>query len=65
MIDDIEEAFPILLGEDHISNTAFHIQIFEALGGSIPELAHHPFLTDQDGKGFGKGLAVYQLKTKS
>ena len=66
VIDDIEEGIShIIRGEDHISNTAFHIQIFEALGGSIPEFAHHPFLTDQDGKGFGKrigSLSIENLK---
>ena len=42
----------IIRGEDHIANTAFHIQIFKALGASIPTFAHHPFLTDDEGKGF-------------
>ena len=63
VIDDIEEGIShIIRGEDHISNTAFHIQIFEALGGSIPEFAHHPFLTDQDGKGFGKRLGSLSIE---
>lgn len=63
VIDDIEEGIShIIRGEDHISNTAFHIQIFEALGGSIPEFAHHPFLTDQNGKGFGKRLGSLSIE---
>ena len=63
VIDDIEEDIShIIRGEDHISNTAFHIQIFEALEGSIPEFAHHPFLTDQDGKGFGKRLGSLSIE---
>jgi len=63
VIDDIEEGIShIIRGEDHISNTAFHIQIFEALGGSIPEFAHHPFLTDQDGKSFGKRLGSLSIE---
>ena len=63
VIDDIEEGIShIIRGEDHISNTAFHIQIFEALGGSIPKFAHHPFLTDQDGKGFGKRLGSLSIE---
>lgn len=63
VIDDIEEGIShIIRGEDHISNTAFHIQIFEALEGSIPEFAHHPFLTDQDGKGFGKRLGSLSIE---
>ncbi|MBI66039.1 MAG: glutamate--tRNA ligase [Candidatus Marinimicrobia bacterium] len=68
VIDDIEEEIShIIRGEDHISNTAFHIQIFEALGNAIPKFAHHPFLTDQDGKGFGKrmgSLSIENLKAE-
>ncbi len=66
VIDDVEEEIShIIRGEDHISNTAFHIQLFEALGDSMPEFAHHPFLTDQDGKSFGKrigSLSIDNLK---
>ena len=68
VIDDIEEGIThIIRGEDHISNTAFHIQMFEALNDSIPKFAHHPFLTDQEGKGFGKrlrSLSIENLKAE-
>ena len=68
VIDDIEEEIShIIRGEDHISNTAFHIQMFEALNDSIPKFAHHPFLTDQEGKGFGKrlrSLSIENLKAE-
>ena len=68
VIDDIEEDIThIIRGEDHISNTAFHIQIFRALDAHIPQFAHHPFLTDQDGKGFGKrigSLSIENLKSQ-
>jgi len=68
VIDDIEEDIThIIRGEDHISNTAFHIQIFRALKAHIPQFAHHPFLTDQDGKGFGKrigSLSIENLKSE-
>ena len=66
VIDDIEEGITdIIRGEDHITNTAYHIQIFEALGSNAPNFAHHPFLTDELGKGFGKrigSLSVDKLK---
>ena len=66
VIDDIEEEIThIIRGEDHISNTAFHVQIFKALNAHIPSFAHHPFLTDQEGKGFGKrigSLSIENLK---
>jgi len=68
VIDDIEEVIThIIRGEDHISNTAFHIQIFKALEAQIPQFAHHPFLIDQEGRGFGKrigSLSIENLKTE-
>ena len=67
VFDDVEEEIShIIRGEDHISNTAFHIQIFTALSSEPPLFAHHPFLTDQDGKGFGKrigSLSIENLKS--
>jgi len=63
VIDDIEEEIShIIRGEDHISNTAFHIQIFEALEARSPEFAHHPFLTDQEGKSFGKRIGSLSIE---
>ena len=63
VIDDIEEGVSeIIRGEDHISNTAFHIQIFEALNSTIPTFGHHPFLTDENGKGFGKRLGSLSIE---
>lgn len=46
----------IIRGEDHVSNTAIHIQIFEALGGQIPKFAHLPLMTDITGVGLSKRL---------
>lgn len=64
VVDDIEEKITdIIRGEDHISNTAFHIQLFEALGASPPKFGHHPFLTDEKGKGLGKRLGSLSLKS--
>ena len=64
VIDDITENISdIIRGEDHISNTAYHIQIFEALGSSIPNFAHHPFLTDDKGKGFGKRIGSLSIES--
>ncbi len=66
VVDDIEEKITnIIRGEDHITNTAFHIQIFKALNSNIPSFAHHTFLTDHEGKGFGKrlgSLSIQKLK---
>ncbi|MDA0968519.1 MAG: glutamate--tRNA ligase [Proteobacteria bacterium] len=63
VIDDIDEEIThIIRGEDHISNTAFHIQIFRALDAHPPHFAHHPFLTDQQGKGFGKRIGSLSIE---
>jgi len=63
VIDDIaEEITNIIRGEDHITNTAFHIQIFDALDSKIPSFGHHTFLTDNEGKGFGKRLGSLSIK---
>ena len=63
VIDDIQEEIThIIRGEDHIANTAFHIQIFKALGASVPTFAHHPFLTDDDGKGFSKRIGSLSIE---
>ena len=64
VVDDITENITdIIRGEDHLNNTAYHIQIFEALNSSIPNFGHHPFLTDDQGKGFGKRIGSLSVKT--
>lgn len=40
----------IVRGEDHVSNTAVQIQLFEALGYDVPSFAHMPLLTSAEGK---------------
>ncbi len=40
----------ILRGEDHVSNTAVQIQIFEALGYTPPQFSHNALLQMADGK---------------
>tara|TARA_Y100000590_G_scaffold462181_1_gene625643 strand:- start:4492 stop:5829 length:1338 start_codon:yes stop_codon:yes gene_type:complete len=63
VIDDIEEKITdVIRGEDHITNTAFHIQLFEALGAKIPKFGHHPLLTDDMGHGFAKRLGSVSLQ---
>ena len=44
----------ILRGEDHVSNTATQIQLFEALGSDVPQFAHFPLLMGNDGKPLSK-----------
>ena len=64
VIDDIEEKIThIIRGEDHIANTAYHIQIFQALESVIPTFAHHPFLIDDQGKGFSKRIGSFSISS--
>lgn len=51
VIDDIDFGIThIVRGEDHVTNTAAQIRMFEALGGKIPVFAHLPLLTGKEGK---------------
>lgn len=50
-VDDIDfEISHVVRGEDHVSNTAIQIQIFEALGAKIPVFAHTSLLKSKEGK---------------
>ena len=62
VIDDINENITdIIRGEDHVNNTAFHIQIFKALNSNPPRFGHHPLLRDSKGQGLGKRLNSISL----
>ena len=57
VIDDMDFGVThIVRGEDHVTNSAVQVQIFEALGGSVPEFAHHSLLIGADGQGLSKRL---------
>ena len=63
VVDDVDFAIThVIRGEDHVSNTALHIQIFKALGASIPEFAHIPLLMGPDGGPLSKRLGSLSLK---
>jgi glutamyl-tRNA synthetase len=50
-IDDIEMGVTdVLRGEDHVSNTAVQIQMFNALGAQPPRFAHEALLVGAEGK---------------
>ena len=51
VIDDVDFGIThIVRGEDHVTNTAAQIQMFEAVGGKVPVFAHLPLLTGKEGK---------------
>lgn len=50
-VDDIEMGITdVLRGEDHVSNTAVQVQMFEALGAAPPRFAHEALLMGKEGK---------------
>lgn len=59
VIDDIDlEVTHIVRGEDHVSNSATQIQMFEALGAEPPQFAHEALLVAAEGK-LSKRLGSY------
>lgn len=52
----------IIRGEDHVTNTAVHIQIFQALGAALPAFGHHNLLTTASGEGLSKRLGHLSLR---
>ena len=59
VIDDVDLGVThIVRGEDHVSNSATQIQMFEALGAKPPEFAHEALLVASEGK-LSKRLGSY------
>ncbi|WP_374525330.1 glutamate--tRNA ligase [Sphingopyxis sp.] len=51
VIDDIAMGIThVVRGEDHVSNTASQIQMFQALGATPPQFAHEALLVGTEGK---------------
>lgn len=62
VIDDIDFGIThIVRGEDHVSNTATHIQMFEALGAKPPEFAHVTLLGDMEGGKLSKRKGSFTI----
>ncbi|MGO4670326.1 glutamate--tRNA ligase [Bosea sp. 2YAB26] len=63
VVDDIETGVThVIRGEDHVTNTAVQIQIFEALGAGLPAFGHHNLLTTASGEGLSKRLGHLSLR---
>ncbi|MBW8309463.1 MAG: glutamate--tRNA ligase [Candidatus Paracaedibacteraceae bacterium] len=65
VVDDIDtEITHILRGEDHVTNTAVQIQIFEALGRKATTIhfSHTTLLKDVDGSPLSKRLGSLSLR---
>src|ERR1700755_2859713 len=44
----------VIRGEDHLSNTPKHIQLYQALGATPPRFAHIPLILNRDGSKMSK-----------
>ncbi|HEV8185650.1 MAG TPA: glutamate--tRNA ligase family protein, partial [Chthoniobacterales bacterium] len=55
VVDDIEMKIShVIRGEDHLSNTPKHIELYRALGAEPPEFAHIPLILNKDGSKMSK-----------
>ena len=61
--DDAETGIThIIRGEDHVTNTAVQIQIFQALGAKPPVFAHHNLLVGAQGEALSKRLGSLSIR---
>jgi glutamyl-tRNA synthetase len=55
VIDDLEMKIShVIRGEDHLSNTPKHIELFRALGATPPHYAHIPLILNKNGSKMSK-----------
>ena len=55
VVDDIEMRIShVIRGEDHLSNTPKHLELFKALGCKPPSYAHIPLILNKDGSKMSK-----------
>ena len=68
VVDDIDHGIThIIRGEDHVTNSAAQIQLFEALGAAAPAMGHVALLAGADGEGLSKrlgSLSIGQLRSE-
>ncbi len=56
-VDDIDAGIThVVRGEDHVTNSGAQIEIFKALGGEAPVMAHTPLLVWKDGSPLSKRI---------
>lgn len=62
VVDDIDlNITDIIRGEDHISNSAIHIQLFEALGAKAPSFSHVSLLKTKE-SGMSKREGGFEIQ---
>ncbi|NEO29593.1 MAG: glutamate--tRNA ligase [Symploca sp. SIO3C6] len=62
VVDDVDMKIShVIRGEDHISNTAKQILLYEAMGASVPEFAHTPLILNMQGQKLSKRDGVTSI----
>ncbi len=63
VVDDFELGVShVIRGEDHVTNSAAQVEIFQALGAAPPRFAHHPLLVGAKGEALSKRLGSLSLR---
>ncbi len=63
VVDDIDFAVThIIRGEDHVTNSAPQIELFEALGATAPQFAHYPLFVTASGEALSKRLGSLSIR---
>lgn len=62
VIDDVDLGIThVTRGEDHVANTAAHVQMFEALGAEAPVFAHLSLISSADGSKLSKRIGSLSI----
>jgi glutamyl-tRNA synthetase len=65
VVDDIDFAIThVIRGEDHVTNTAPQIEIFEALGAAPPAFAHYALFVAASGEKLSKRLGSLSIRAQ-
>jgi glutamyl-tRNA synthetase len=63
VVDDIDHAIThIIRGEDHVTNTAVQIDLFQALTNTLPRFAHLPLISGGEGEKLSKRVGSVSLR---
>ena len=64
VVDDVDCGITdIIRGEDHVTNTAVQLTLFDALGAMRPAFAHHSLLIGADGEALSKRLGALSIRS--
>lgn len=62
-VDDIAMGIThVIRGEDHVTNAAIQVQLYEALGATPPRLAHIALMLDKEGHKMSKRLGALTIR---